>query len=150
MAQNLRPGPEWIAGVIVERLGPLSYLVETEAHQFWKRHVDQLKEVGDSPLRSTEFEVIPEWDSASPGSGEPSLPASGEPPQPSSTEPDPSVPESSTETASPEPAVETPGPEPEASVLPASSSPVMVPPSPGGTTGHRYPCRKRKPREWYQ
>jgi len=49
------------AGVIVERLGPLPYLIETEAYQFWKRHVNQLKEVTDSPLLSTEFEVVPEW-----------------------------------------------------------------------------------------
>ena len=60
--RNLRPGPNWVAGIIVERLGPLSYLVETETHQFWKRHVDQLKEVTDSPLTSTEFEMTPDWE----------------------------------------------------------------------------------------
>ena len=27
MAQNLRPGPKWVPGVVVECLGPLSYLV---------------------------------------------------------------------------------------------------------------------------
>ena len=25
MAKNLRPGPDWIPAIIVERLGPLSY-----------------------------------------------------------------------------------------------------------------------------
>ncbi len=40
---NLRPGADWICTywiewVIIERLGPLSYLVETKEHyQFWKR-----------------------------------------------------------------------------------------------------------------
>ena len=29
MAKNLRPGPDWVPAVIVERLGPVSYLVET-------------------------------------------------------------------------------------------------------------------------
>ena len=32
MVRNLRPGPGWIPGVIVERLGPVSYLVETSDH----------------------------------------------------------------------------------------------------------------------
>ena len=47
MAKNLRPGPNWIPGVIVERSGPLSYVIETEDKQIWRRHVDQLKELGD-------------------------------------------------------------------------------------------------------
>ena len=32
MVRNLRPGPGWIPGVIVECLGPVSYLVETSDH----------------------------------------------------------------------------------------------------------------------
>jgi len=44
MAKNLRPGPDWIPAVIVERLGPLSFLVEMTDHQLWRRHMDQLKE----------------------------------------------------------------------------------------------------------
>ena len=48
MARNLRPGPNWIPGVIIERAGPLSYVIETEDKQIWRRHVDQLKALGDS------------------------------------------------------------------------------------------------------
>ena len=44
MAKNLRPGPKWVPAVVVERLGPLSYLVETSEHECWRRHVDMLKE----------------------------------------------------------------------------------------------------------
>lgn len=44
MAKNLRPGPDWIPATVVERLGPLSYLVETSDHQLWRRHIDHLKE----------------------------------------------------------------------------------------------------------
>ena len=47
MVRNLRPGPNWVPGVIVERAGPLSYVIETEDKQIWRRHVDQLKELGD-------------------------------------------------------------------------------------------------------
>ena len=46
----------------MERLVPLSYLVETETHQFWKCRVDQLKEVVDPPLTSDEFQVVPDWE----------------------------------------------------------------------------------------
>ena len=44
MARNLRPGPDWIPAVIIQRLIPLSYLVETAEHELWRHHVDQLKE----------------------------------------------------------------------------------------------------------
>ena len=42
MAKNFHPGPNWISGIIIEKLGPLS-LVETSAQQVWRRHVDQLR-----------------------------------------------------------------------------------------------------------
>ena len=44
MARNLRPGPDWVPSTIVEVLGPVTYVVETEAGQRWKRHADQLKD----------------------------------------------------------------------------------------------------------
>ena len=43
MARNLRLGAPWIPGVIVERLGPLSYRVQVESGQIWKRHLDHLR-----------------------------------------------------------------------------------------------------------
>lgn len=48
MARNVRPGDDWIPATVVERTGPVSYLVETCEHQLWKRHVDQLKTLADS------------------------------------------------------------------------------------------------------
>ena len=30
MARNLRPGVSWVAGVIIERLGPVTYLIQVE------------------------------------------------------------------------------------------------------------------------
>ena len=45
MIKNLRPGPDWVSGIIVERLGPVSYLVETSQRLLWKRHVDHLKPI---------------------------------------------------------------------------------------------------------
>ena len=47
MARNLRTGPKWVPGVILERTGPLSYVIETTDKQIWRRHVDQLKALGD-------------------------------------------------------------------------------------------------------
>ena len=32
MARNVRPGPDWVPAVVIERLGPLTYLVETADH----------------------------------------------------------------------------------------------------------------------
>lgn len=43
MARNLRPGPDWLPCTIVEVLGLVTYIVEMEDGQCWKRHPDQLK-----------------------------------------------------------------------------------------------------------
>ena len=47
MARNLRPGVPWVAGVIIERLGPSTYLVQVDTGQLWKRHLDHLRVRGD-------------------------------------------------------------------------------------------------------
>ena len=44
-AHNFRAGPHWAAGVIVERLGPLTYLVQVDMGVFWQHHVDHLRPV---------------------------------------------------------------------------------------------------------
>ena len=41
-AHNFRTGPRWVACVIVERLGPLTYLVQVDIGVFWHCHVDHL------------------------------------------------------------------------------------------------------------
>ena len=43
MAKNFRSGPNWLPATVVERLGPLSYLVETADKLLWRRHVDHVK-----------------------------------------------------------------------------------------------------------
>ena len=43
MAKNFRAGPDWVPATIVARLGPLSYLVETQDKLVWRRHVDHVK-----------------------------------------------------------------------------------------------------------
>ena len=49
MVRNLRPGDKWVAGTIIERTGPLSYLVQTVGGQIWKCHIDHLRQMDDSP-----------------------------------------------------------------------------------------------------
>ena len=46
-AHNFHTGPCWAAGVIVERLGPLTYLVQVDSVVFWCRHVDHLSPAPD-------------------------------------------------------------------------------------------------------
>lgn len=65
MVRNLRPGCDWVPGVIIERSGPVSYVVHTSDQQIWKRHIDQLKELRDSPIQhSTEFDGDNDWNVA--------------------------------------------------------------------------------------
>ena len=42
MTNNFLQGPSWVAGVITECKGSLTYSVEVEPHVFW-RHVDHIK-----------------------------------------------------------------------------------------------------------
>ena len=51
MVWNLLNGPKWVSGVISERRGPLTYLVEVGPNQYWRRHVDHIRDKGDSTLR---------------------------------------------------------------------------------------------------
>ena len=43
MVKNFRTGPTWVPGIIVQQLGPLTYMIEVFAVKFWKRHVDHVK-----------------------------------------------------------------------------------------------------------
>ena len=52
MARNLRDGPPWVPGVVVQVLGPLSYVIQVQGGQRWKRHVDYICE-GPSVLSGT-------------------------------------------------------------------------------------------------
>ena len=51
MVRNLRKGPKWVAGVISERKGPLTFLVEVEPNQYWRRHVDHIRDRSDSGVQ---------------------------------------------------------------------------------------------------
>ena len=44
MIRNFQGQPKWIPGEIVQKNGPLSYVVKTQTGLSWKRHVDHLKE----------------------------------------------------------------------------------------------------------
>ena len=50
MVCNLRQGPSWIPGTVVRRNGPLSYVVQVKGEQVWKRHIEHLRQVGDTPV----------------------------------------------------------------------------------------------------
>jgi hypothetical protein len=54
--KNFRTGESWIRGVIVEKIGPLIYLVDIPGGRLWKRHVDHIKDL-HVPLE--ENETIP-------------------------------------------------------------------------------------------
>ena len=48
MTRNLRPGPKYVTGVVVQKLRPLSYLVEAGDGFVWRRHSttgDKAKEI---------------------------------------------------------------------------------------------------------
>ncbi len=57
MVRNLPPWPQWI---IVERKGPLTYLVQVSQDRSWKRHVDHLRQTTDTPQEQTPFLPAPE------------------------------------------------------------------------------------------
>ena len=64
MVRNLRPGQNWIPGVIIEILGPVTYLVDVNKGQVWKRHADQLKSMSEKPYMSEDLTSDGNADSA--------------------------------------------------------------------------------------
>ena len=44
LARDYRSQDKWVEGEINARLGPLTYEIKTKAGNYWRRHVDQLKE----------------------------------------------------------------------------------------------------------
>ena len=122
MARNYRSGAAWLPGVIVQQLGPLTYLVDVSEGRLWKRHVDHIK---DLHARPTENETWPE----------PQVGGSSE-----STETSPSLPDLPLPVVEPtevptsvpvptSPPNEAPVPESHGSPTSASSSRVIAPPS---------------------
>ena len=47
MVKNLHAGDKWIPGTIMERTGPLAYLVQVAGGKMWKRHIDQLRQMNE-------------------------------------------------------------------------------------------------------
>ena len=52
MVQNMSVGPTWMTGIVVDKIGPLSYIVQVPGGRRWKRHVNHLR---DSDLPVTEL-----------------------------------------------------------------------------------------------
>ena len=50
---NMREGPHWAPWTVVERLGPISYLICVHDQELWRRHVDHIRDGVELP-HSTE------------------------------------------------------------------------------------------------
>ena len=53
MVRNFRPGATWIPGVIIRKLGPITYLVNVQGKLCWKRHIDHIRSCGEDLTPST-------------------------------------------------------------------------------------------------
>ena len=51
--RNMREGPRWVPATVVERLGPISYLIRVHNQELWRRHVDHIRDGVELP-HSTE------------------------------------------------------------------------------------------------
>ena len=133
LVRNLRDGPRWLPATVIERRGPLSYLVQIPSGAVWRRHVDHLLESNDSPQEEV---------TATPALSEdlPALPTSQtSPPTVSPPASDMSETEPATVPSTPGSPVSEPEPE---SVISSQLSPVQKP-------VRRNPPRARKPPERY-
>ena len=71
----MRPGPKWLPAIIIERLGPLTYLVDVNGNS-WKRHIDHLRIRTDA--QSLSVTVESDEVQVSPMMSSPELPASSD------------------------------------------------------------------------
>ena len=147
MVRNFRPRQDWVSAIVVERLGPVSYLVETADHQMWRRYLDHLKEfhgLPNSVQSGSNGEVTVDDEDPLPTSSEPTTGGFPDEPHTEDPPPEPDVP------------VRDPPPTPSGShaeppdlgTRPSSSAAIELentePPPP------RYPTRIRHPLERYQ
>ena len=67
MAKNYRQGMPFVPGVVKKKLGPLTYLIQTQSGLTWKRHIDHLKSLGHTapvqevPDSPEEEPIYPSW-----------------------------------------------------------------------------------------
>ena len=59
MAKNNKLRMPDVLAKIKKRLGPLTYLIETESGQLWRRHIDHLKSLGRASSPQTNEEEQP-------------------------------------------------------------------------------------------
>ena len=70
--RNFRDGPHWTCGVVTNRLGPLTYLIQLPNGMLWHRHVNHLREgscsdpstpmeSNDPPVTEDFLQCHPEW-----------------------------------------------------------------------------------------
>ena len=123
MARNLQVGDDWVPATIIERTGPVSYLVETTEHQLWKRHIDQLKALADSAVEGQGHTYT-----------DPPSDADFDVPRPA-----PVVP------TTPDGSIDSDPPEPELQ----DTFNLPPPPDPGNSSTSRYPQRIRAEPEYY-
>ena len=48
-ARRFREGPQWVAVVVQDRLGPVSYLIRLDDGSLWRRHIDHLRAGSKQP-----------------------------------------------------------------------------------------------------
>ena len=70
MAKNNKQGLPYVPAVVKKKLGPLTYLIQTQDGLTWRRHIDHLKSLGSDasvPEPADEEIIFPTWlDTSSP------------------------------------------------------------------------------------
>ena len=136
LARNLREGPKWVPGTILERTGPVSYRVQVR-DQIWRRHTDQLLSSQVSPTDETDPTAEPEMRN----------PIVNERPVRDVPLPLPVTPQTVLEQSSPEPEVA------QGTSTNTNTPPIVSPASsdsnssPTSSSRKKYPTRQRRPPE---
>ena len=82
-ARDFRGSTKWVSGMIIQSVGPVSYMIQLQDGQVWKRHVDHVRQRVDNQDISTRLpDVQPTVESPWVTYPEqPPLPCNSEPPQ---------------------------------------------------------------------
>ena len=140
MARNFRSGPDWVPAVVAAKLGPLSYLVETDGKQLWRRHVDQLKSRSTSPVSLPQSDSENQWPDAGPDATD----AGDIPTEPQSDEP------GATDSPSTVPEQDTTNNDDNESSTASQDQPSLDPMELESPETPRYPRRERQTPNYYR
>ena len=62
LVRSSPPGLQWVPGTVIQRTGPISYVVKVADSKLWRRHIDHIRGMPDSPQHTPPETILESLD----------------------------------------------------------------------------------------